>query len=126
MVSIWVRAASNYSVDRFTNNKDLKFGFRDNSYLFWKGDSSDIKNCKFRYKKARGDHFWIEKRSDLEEIGTCVGALRCLLYWNGDSGNDKIVEAPIAEYFSINIAKIFKSGFFMENLWWLLLEVSWV
>ena len=46
VVSVWVCAASNYSVDRFTNNKYLKFGFRDNSYLFWKGGSSDIKKLQ--------------------------------------------------------------------------------
>ena len=100
-LSVWVYVVSTNSVDRFTNNKDLQFGFGSNCYLYWRGDSGNTKNAEFRCKKASGDHFWIEKRSGLYAIGTYVGGLRCPLYWRGDSGNVKNAEFRCGERFLI-------------------------
>ena len=123
-LSVWVYVVNTNSVDRFTNNKDLQFGFGSNCYLYWRGDSGNTKNAEFRCKKASGDHFWIEKRSGLYAIGTYVGGLRCPLYWRGDSGNVKNAEfrcgEPISDLFWIRPQAngLFAIGFSNCPLYW--------
>ena len=123
-LSVWVYVANTNSVDRFTNNKDLQFGFGDNCYLYWRGGSGNTKNGEFRCKKSSGDKFWIEKRSDLYSIGTYVGDLRCPLYWRGDSGNVKNAEfrcgQPISDLFWIRPQPkgLFAIGFSNCLLYW--------
>ena len=123
-LSVWVYVVSTNSVDRFTNNKDLQFGFGSTCYLHWRGDSGNTKNAEFRCNKASEDHFWIEKRSGLYAIGTYVGGLRCPLYWEGDSGNVKNAEfrcgKPISDLFWIRPQAngLFAIGFSNCPLYW--------
>ena len=123
-LNVWVYAVNTNSVDRFTNNKDLRFGFGKDCYLNWKGGDPNTKNAEFRCGVDTNDRFWIEKRSDLYAIGTDIGSRRCPLYWRGDSGNVKNAEfrcdKPVVDLFWIRPQSngLFAIGFSNCPLMW--------
>ena len=123
-LSLWVYVVNTISVDRFTNNTDVSFGFGSNCYLNWLGRIGNTKNAEFRCTGPTTDIFWIEKRSDLYAIGTIIGSKRCPLYWRRDSGNVKNAEfrcgKPVVDLFWIRPQSngLFAIGFSDCPLMW--------
>ena len=100
-LSVWVYVVSTNSVDRFTNNKDLQFGFGSNCYLYWRGDSGNTKNAEFRCKKASGDHFGLRNDQVCMQLAHMLEVYAVLYIGEVIRGTSKMQSSDVANRFLI-------------------------